>query len=129
MSQPLVLAGEPEVTRLRHTELPLATGSGLRSAEEVEGVRGQEDGGSAAAGRFTFPLLYLCFLDVCSAGGRSKPANNGRNRGAVYCVGLVFGVWRGLGRVSFPPPPDGCGGPRVSLSAVLSLPGWLSGEP
>lgn len=43
LSQPLMIVGEPKVTRLRHTELPLATGSGLRSTEGEEGVKGQED--------------------------------------------------------------------------------------
>lgn len=33
LSQPLMIVGEPKVTRLRHSELPLATGSGLRSTE------------------------------------------------------------------------------------------------
>lgn len=38
-----------------------------------------------------------CFLDVCSAGDRSKPSNNGCNQGAVYCLCLLFGVSHRLG--------------------------------
>lgn len=99
LSQPLMIAGEPKVTRLRHTELPLATGSGLRSTEGEEGVKEQEDGedaGKSAAGRSTFLPFYLCFLDVGSAGDRSKPLNNGRNHHAVYSVGPMFAVLRGV---------------------------------
>lgn len=99
LSQPLMIVGEPKVTRLRHTELPLATGSGLRSTEGEEGVKGQEDGkdaGKNAAGRSTFLLVYLCFLDIWSAGDRSKPLNNGRNHHTVYSVGLTFAVLHSL---------------------------------
>lgn len=99
LSQPLMIVGEPEVTQLRHTELPLATGSGLRSTEGEEGVKGQEDAGKSAAGCSTFLLFYQCFLDVWSAGDHSKPSNNGRNHHTVYSVGLMFAVLRSLRRV------------------------------
>lgn len=98
-----MIVGESQVTWLRHAKLPLASGSGLRSAEEVEGVKGQEDGvdgGNSAAGPFAFLLLYLCFLDVCFAGGRAKPSNNGCNHHTVYGVSLPFGVLYSLRGVS-----------------------------
>lgn len=112
MSQPLVVAGEPEVTRLRHSQLPLSTGSGLRSREEVE-----ESGGRKTELDASPSLCFTSWMFV-----RSKPANNA----AVYSVGSQAAS---AGCRPPRPPPDGCGGPRLCLSALLSLPGWLSGEP
>ncbi len=122
--------------------LPLARGSGLRGAEEVEGVAGQwagrpqarEDRGDITAGClwcFCTPgALSQTVQAVFFARDRTKAWNNGCNHDSGSCLRcfLSFGIPLNLCRVSF--SSSGLWSYLCEyLNVSLSLTGWLCGEP
>lgn len=113
--------------------LPVARGLGVRRAEEVEGVTGQEDNKLKTeaisqldvSDAFTLLVLYLSVswlfvLPVTVLKLETMTVFS------FYSVCLLFGILLNLCGVSF-----SSSGPwsYLCLNAPLSLSGWLGGDP
>lgn len=130
LCQPLMIVGESKVTCGCVTPsflCPVGQDWGaLRRWKESRG-RKMVKTEAIASGHFAFLLLYLCFLDVCFA----VTALNLQTMAVITTLFTVSACRLASYTASAGCrcPPRACSHPWVFLSALLSLPGWLSGEP
>lgn len=118
---------------LRHTVLPLARGSGLRRAEEVEGVTGQEDNklkteAISQLDVYDAFILLVLYLSVSWLFVLLVTVLKLETMTVVsfYSVCLLFGILLNLCGMSF--SSSGLWS-YLCLNASLSLSGWLGGDP